>query len=300
MSTTSDAPALRASTRYPRVRRHRHAPRRCRRPRCRRDRGPAGGARPGLRLLARPRGASSSASLTSSRPTGSSDVAPGAATLVGYLAIDRHRRRGLRPAADPHRHRPVRGHQPLPSDRAWAEGVGLLVWMIGVWLVAARYALKGVPPVAGGRGVTAPTSRPRAPPPPDRYPRSAMPTETRTLYDRAGGTPFFEALVDRFYAGVADRSDPSSHLSGSRPRRRDAPASAVPDPVLGRADDLRRGARPPPAPDAPRAVRDRSGRARPLAGPHAGGGRGRWRQPDDVAAELERYFAMAAEAMRNR
>ena len=46
----------------------------------------------------------------------------------------------------------------LPSDRAWAEGVGLLVWMIGVWLVAARYALKGVPPVTADRGVTAPTT----------------------------------------------------------------------------------------------------------------------------------------------
>ena len=51
----------------------------------------------------------------------------------------------------------------LPSDRAWAEGVGLLVWMIGVWLVAARYALKGVPPVADGRGVTAPTQAARRP-----------------------------------------------------------------------------------------------------------------------------------------
>jgi hypothetical protein len=44
----------------------------------------------------------------------------------------------------------------LPSDRAWADGVGLLVWMIGVWLVAARYALKGVPPAATARGVSAP------------------------------------------------------------------------------------------------------------------------------------------------
>jgi hypothetical protein len=35
----------------------------------------------------------------------------------------------------------------LPSDRAGAEGVGLLIWMIGLWLVAARYALKGVPPL---------------------------------------------------------------------------------------------------------------------------------------------------------
>ncbi|HEX6868908.1 MAG TPA: hypothetical protein VF119_08885 [Candidatus Limnocylindrales bacterium] len=44
----------------------------------------------------------------------------------------------------------------LPSDRAWAEGVGLLIWMIGLWLVAARYALKGVPPVQMAHGVAAP------------------------------------------------------------------------------------------------------------------------------------------------
>jgi hypothetical protein len=36
----------------------------------------------------------------------------------------------------------------LPSDRAWAEGVGLLIWLIGLWLVAARYAFKGIRPVA--------------------------------------------------------------------------------------------------------------------------------------------------------
>ena len=34
----------------------------------------------------------------------------------------------------------------LPSDRAWAEGFGLLLWMIGLWLVAARYAFKGIVP----------------------------------------------------------------------------------------------------------------------------------------------------------
>ena len=39
----------------------------------------------------------------------------------------------------------------LPSDRAWAEGVGLLIWMTGLWIVAARYALKGVPPVTKDR-----------------------------------------------------------------------------------------------------------------------------------------------------
>jgi hypothetical protein len=34
----------------------------------------------------------------------------------------------------------------LPSDRAWAEGLGLLIWMIGLWVLAARFALKAVPP----------------------------------------------------------------------------------------------------------------------------------------------------------
>ncbi len=43
---------------------------------------------------------------------------------------------------------PIGATSALPSDRAWAEGVGLLIWMIGLWVVAARYAFKGVPPVA--------------------------------------------------------------------------------------------------------------------------------------------------------
>jgi hypothetical protein len=36
----------------------------------------------------------------------------------------------------------------LPSARAWAEGLGLLIWLIGLWLVAARYAFKGIMQVA--------------------------------------------------------------------------------------------------------------------------------------------------------
>ena len=39
----------------------------------------------------------------------------------------------------------------LPSDRAWAEGVGLLLWMIGLWVVAARFAFKGIAPSAAVR-----------------------------------------------------------------------------------------------------------------------------------------------------
>lgn len=42
---------------------------------------------------------------------------------------------------------PIGATSTLPSDRAWADGVGLLIWMVGLWVVAARYALKGVPPV---------------------------------------------------------------------------------------------------------------------------------------------------------
>ena len=35
----------------------------------------------------------------------------------------------------------------LPASRAWAEGLGLLIWMIGLWLVAPRYAFKAFRPV---------------------------------------------------------------------------------------------------------------------------------------------------------
>ena len=46
------------------------------------------------------------------------------------------------------------------------------------------------------------------------YPRADH-DRTATLYERAGGTPFFEALVGRFYDGVA--TDPS--CGRSTPRR---------------------------------------------------------------------------------
>jgi hypothetical protein len=47
----------------------------------------------------------------------------------------------------------------LPSDRAWAEGVGLLVWMIGLWTVAARYAFKAVRPVPPATNVARPMTQ---------------------------------------------------------------------------------------------------------------------------------------------
>ena len=34
----------------------------------------------------------------------------------------------------------------LPSDQARAEGIGLLVWMIGLWALGARFAIRGFRP----------------------------------------------------------------------------------------------------------------------------------------------------------
>lgn len=34
----------------------------------------------------------------------------------------------------------------LSADAARAEGVGLAIWMIGLWLVAVRFAVRGFPP----------------------------------------------------------------------------------------------------------------------------------------------------------
>ena len=126
-----------------------------------------------------------------------------------------------------------------------------------------------------------------------------MPTETRTLYDRAGGTPFFESLVDRFYAGVATDPllrpiYPEADLTGASRRLRLFLIQYWGGPTTY---DEERG--------HPRLRM----RHLPFAiGPTE---RDRWlvhmrsavaamAPADDVAAELERYFAMAAEAMRNR
>ena len=98
------------------------------------------------------------------------------------------------------------------------------------------------------------------------WPRWPRRSAGATLYERVGGAPFFERLVDAFYDGVADdevllRLYPEApDLTGARHRLR-----AVPDPVLGRPDDVLRRAWPPPAADAPHAVPHRAGGARPLA-----------------------------------
>ena len=126
-----------------------------------------------------------------------------------------------------------------------------------------------------------------------------MTADLDTLYHRAGGTPFFEALVGSFYAGVA--SDPILR-------------AIYPEPDLAAAERRLRlfliqywG--------GPRTYDEERGhpRLRMRHGPFVIGPmeRDRWlvqmraaiaatAPPDDVAAELERYFTMAAEAMRNR
>src|SRR6188472_3629527 len=130
------------------------------------------------------------------------------------------------------------------------------------------------------------------------YPRSVT-ADLQTLYDRAGGTPFFEALVGSFYAGVAA----------------DQVLRAIyPEPDLAAAERRLRlfliqywG--------GPRTYDDERGHPRlrmrhfPFAiGPaerdcwlvHMRAAIAATAPPDDVAAELERYFTAAAEAMRNR
>ena len=126
-----------------------------------------------------------------------------------------------------------------------------------------------------------------------------MVTDRQTLYDRAGGTPFFEALVGRFYDGV--ETDPvlrpvypEPELTGARHRLTLFLIQYWGGPTT--YDDERGHPR----------LRMRHA---PFAiGPAE---RDRWlvhmraaladlAPPEDVAAELERYFSMAAEAMRNR
>ena len=126
-----------------------------------------------------------------------------------------------------------------------------------------------------------------------------MTADLDTLYDRAGGTPFFEALVGSFYAGVA--ADPVLR-------------AIYPEPDLADAERRLRlfliqywGG--PRTYDGERGhPRLRMRHVQFAIGP---GERDRWLvhmraaiaasgPPDDVAAELERYFTIAAEAMRNR
>ena len=120
-----------------------------------------------------------------------------------------------------------------------------------------------------------------------------------SLYDRAGGMPFFETLVAHFYDGVADDPQirplyPEPDLAGARHRLTLFLAQYWGGPTTY---DQERGHPRLRMRHAPFAIgpaeRDRwlvhMRAAIALVAP-----------PDDVAAELERYIAMAAEAMRNR
>ena len=126
-----------------------------------------------------------------------------------------------------------------------------------------------------------------------------MAADLQTLYHRAGGTPFFEALVGRFYAGVAEDPIlrpvyPEPELAGARHRLTLFLIQYWGGPTTY---DQERGHPRLRMRHAPFAI-----------GPVE---RDRWlvhmraavaeiAPPPEVAAELERYFAMAAEAMRNR
>ena len=122
---------------------------------------------------------------------------------------------------------------------------------------------------------------------------------SESLYQRAGGSPFFEALVERFYEGVAEDPD----LRPLYPEADLAPAQHRLTLFLiqywggPRTYDEERGHPRLRMRHAPFAI-----------GPLA---RERWlvhmraaiaamAPSEDVASDLERYIAMAAEAMRNR
>ena len=124
-------------------------------------------------------------------------------------------------------------------------------------------------------------------------------TETPSLYQRAGGTAFFEALVERFYAGVA--SDPL--LRPIYPEPDLAPAQRRLTLFL-----IQYWGGPTTYDDERGHPRLRMRHAPFAIGPEA---RDRWlalmraalaemAPSADVAGELDQYFAVAAEAMRNR
>jgi len=124
-------------------------------------------------------------------------------------------------------------------------------------------------------------------------------TEPGSLYERAGGTPFFEALVARFYDGVA--GDP--FLRPVYPEADLAPAQHRLTLFLIQywggptTYDQERGHPRLRMRHAPFAIGPAE-RDRWLV--HMRAAIAELAPPAEVAVELERYMAMAAEAMRNR
>ena len=124
-------------------------------------------------------------------------------------------------------------------------------------------------------------------------------TDEISLYEAAGGMPFFEALIDRFYEGVAADPDlrpiyPEPDLAGARHRLTLFLAQYWGGPTTY---DLERGHPRLRMRHAPFAIgpaqRDAwLGHMRAAIASVAP-------QPE-IAARLEAYFGMAAEAMRNR
>ena len=126
-----------------------------------------------------------------------------------------------------------------------------------------------------------------------------MAADLGTLYDRAGGTPFFEALVGRFYDGVATDPIlrpvyPEPDLAGARHRLTLFLIQYWGGPTTY---DQERGHPRLRMRHAPFAIGPVE-RDRWLV--HMRAAVAEMAPPADVAAELERYFAMAAEAMRNQ
>jgi hemoglobin len=123
--------------------------------------------------------------------------------------------------------------------------------------------------------------------------------DPQTLYDRAGGTPFFEALVGRFYAGVAADPDlrpiyPEPDLAGAQHRLTLFLIQYWGGPATY---DQERGHPRLRMRHAPFAI-GADERDRWLV--HMRAALAEIAPPAEIAEQLERYFAMAAEAMRNR
>ena len=126
-----------------------------------------------------------------------------------------------------------------------------------------------------------------------------MATDLLTLYDRAGGTPFFEALVGRFYDAVAGDAVlrplyPEPDLAGAQHRLTLFLIQYWGGPTTY---DQERGHPRLRMRHMPFAIGPAE---RDLWLVHMRAAVAGLAPPPDVAAELERYFAMAAEAMRNR
>lgn len=139
-----------------------------------------------------------------------------------------------------------------------------------------------------------------APPRRSLTPRLARVRDEPSLFDAAGGMPFFESLVDRFYAGVA--SDPDllavypepDDLSGARHRLTLFLAQYWGGPTTY---DAERGHPRLRMRHAPFAIgpRERDAWLRHMRDAIASAD-----PTPAVAQRLHQYFDMSAEAMRNR